>query len=251
MANKKVKKRDIQLTVIRDEGRIAKLGRVANFVNLAGFLILLSGMLVTFFAGQNQILLAYPIFSFIAGWLLLQWGLHLTHHYLRKPRPDQQLDVGVKKGRFAGRLYHFLLPASHLLLTEWGLTVLHPQYQSGKIEAQGETWKQTGIGFRRYFGREGLGNPSKEVTRQVKKLTAYLAKQLPDLPLDQVPIESVIVFTHADKKQLDVARSTIPAMHYTAVGSYLEKGKSKGKMAAERYAILQAAFDKMGETRVK
>ena len=98
---------------------------------------------------------------------------------MRRPRLDQVLDKAA--GKFArkdGRLYHYLLAAPHVLLLPVGVVVLVAKYQSGRISAKGDHWTQGGIGMRRFFGREGLGNPTREAEAQVAKMVAMIREDV-------------------------------------------------------------------------
>jgi hypothetical protein len=139
-------------------------------------------------------------------------------------------------------MYHYLLPAPHVLLTKAGPIVFVLKYQTGNIWAQDDKWKQTGIGFRRFFGQEGLGNPSREAETMVKGLAGYISKQAPEL--EEVPIGAMIVFTAKNIKNLEVSESSIPAMHFTKVKGFLrQKGQGESLPVAD-YKALQSAFDK-------
>ncbi len=246
MANKKVKKRDrvSQVLIFRDEQRVARLRRVAQIAGLVGLLILISGLVTTFTAGNDPRLLYYPVISLGIGWLLSQVGLYLTQRYVRDPRPDEVIDKAIRKGGVVGRLYHYFLPASHVLLTEWGAALIVAKHQSGQISVTDDKWRQSGIGLRRFFGQEGLGNPTRDAQSQLAKLARFIKKNAPDLAEEKIPVGAVILFTHADKKQLQLAGSSLPAMHHSELNNYLRKWLSGDKMPASLYAGLQGIFDK-------
>ncbi|GAG16226.1 unnamed protein product, partial [marine sediment metagenome] len=115
------------------------------------------------------------------------------------------------------------------------------KYQSGDISAYGDKWRQKGIGFRRFFGQEGLGNPAKETEKMVANLAGYIREHAPEV--EEVPIGAMIVFTSKDIKNLEVKESSIPAMHFSKVKGFLrQKGVSKSLPASEYEALLHA-FD--------
>ena len=123
-----------------------------------------------------------------------------------------------------------------------GVIVINAKYQIGKISVDGDKWKQSGIGLRKYFGQEGLGNPTKECERLISSMANYIRKNAPQVA--ELPMAPMIVFTTKEIANLDVANSSIPAMHYSKVKGYLRQQKSKLEpMPAEDYAALRAAFD--------
>ncbi|HSG15901.1 MAG TPA: nuclease-related domain-containing protein, partial [Anaerolineae bacterium] len=157
------------------------------------------------------------------------------------PRPDEVLDNAVKSVTRDGIMYHYVLPAPHVLLTPAGPIVFALKYQTGVISADGDKWSQKGLGFRRFFGQEGLGNPTKDAESMVKSLAGYISKQAPEI--EEVNIGAMIVFTSKNRDELDVKGSRIPAMHSSKVKGFLkQKGKGEPLPEAE-FEALRAAFD--------
>lgn len=227
------------MIIYRDEERIAKLKRRGQQVSIIGFLLLLGGFVLVFITVQYLIL--FQTLALVGGFGLTQYGLYLQHRYARSPRPDEVLDDAVKSVARDGIMYHYVLPAPHVLLTPAGPIVFALKYQTGVIRADGDKWSQKGLGFRRFFGQEGLGNPTRDAESMVKSLAGYIGRQAPEI--DEVPIAAMIVFTSKNKDELDVKGSRIPAMHYSKVKGFLkQKGKGASLSEAE-YDALRAAFD--------
>jgi hypothetical protein len=227
------------MKILRDEERIATLKKRSQQATLAGFLLLIAGFILVFLDVPN--LIFYQLMALLGGWILTQVGLYLGHRYLRSPRPDEVLDEAVRPVAREGRMYHYVLPTPHVLLMPAGPVVFNLKFQSGDITVQDDKWKQKGIGFRRFFGQEGLGNPTGETEKMVAALASYIRKHAPEI--EEVPIGAMIVFTSKDIKSLDVADSSIPAMHFSKVKGYLrQKGLGKS-LPNEDYQALLTAFD--------
>jgi hypothetical protein len=176
---------------------------------------------------------------------MAQIGTYLAHRYVRSPRPDEVLDKAVKPAAGNGRMYHFILPAPHVLLTPAGPIVFNLKFQNGEISYQDGKWKQRGIGMRRFFGQEGLGNPQQEVESMVKSLAAFIHKE--DPTIEEIPIGAMIVFTTETIKSLDVEGSEIPAMQAAKVRKFLRKEGLGKPLAPQTYQALQNIFDKAAE----
>lgn len=229
------------MIVLRDEKRIAQLARLGQYVSLAGLLVLVAGLLIIFFS-QNPNVFLFQLAALGVGFALSQVGLHLSHRYVRRPRIDQVLDKASGKfGRKDGRLYHYLLPAPHVLLLPIGVVVLVAKYQTGRISAQGDQWRQTGLGLRRYIGREGLGNPTREAEAMVAKMKAMLQEVAPSA---DIPVLPVIVFTTEKLEGLDVKESRIPATHFSKLSAVLRQQTQGLKpLPPGDYEAVRAAFD--------
>jgi membrane protein implicated in regulation of membrane protease activity len=231
------------MIIIRDENRIAKMKKRSQQATLVGFLFLIGGFVLVFMEVANLFL--FQLLALLIGWILSQVGIYLAHRYVRSPRPDEILDEAVKPAARQGRMYHFILPAPHVLLTKAGPVVFNLKYQSGDISADGDKWKQKGIGFRRFFGQEGLGKPTREVQTMIENMAGFIRKNAPEV--DEVPIGAMIVFTSKNIKNLDVADSTIPAMHFSKVKGFLkDKGKRK-PIPSSDYEAIKAAFDQAAD----
>ncbi len=227
------------MIILRDEDYIAKQKKRSQQASLVGFLFLLGGFVLVFINVQNLIL--FQLLALIAGFALSQYGIYLTHRFGRDPRPDQVLDDEVKKVVRDGRMYHYLLPAPNVLLTSAGPIVFVLKYQIGNISAHGDKWHQSGIGFRRFFGQEGLGNPTQEAEKMIAALAGYINKHAP--AIDEVPIGAMIIFTSKKIKNLDVAESSIPAMHFSKVKGFLRQKGFGDPLPKEKFDALQEAFD--------
>jgi len=235
------------MIIYRDEERIEKLKKRSRRVSLIGFLIMASGLVAYFLApslgefNERDVFL-YETASLVVGFGLVQYGLYLQHRYARTPRPDEVLDEALKSVAKDGVLYHYLLPAPQVLLTPAGPIVFVLKYQTGVIRADGDKWSQKGLGFRRFFGQEGLGNPTNESEKMIKSLAGFISHQAPDI--EEVPIGAIIVFTSKNRDELDVSGSRIPAMHYTKVKGYLRQQGKGAPLPQDQYDALRSAFDK-------
>ena len=228
------------MIILRDDARITRMKRLGQITSFLGMGILLAGLFLVFLPGTAN-LFFYQIVALFAGWMLSQIGIYLGNRYMREPRPDQVLDDVLKKAARDGRIYHYLLPAAHVLLIPTGIILFITKYQSGTISVEGDKWKQTGLGLRRFFGQERLGNPSREAALSVEAVASYLNKNAPSV--EEVPIAAMIVFTGKGNNNLDLKNSAIPAMHFTKVKGYLRQQKRETPMPEEDFVAIKAAFD--------
>jgi len=191
----------------------ARLGRVASFAGLA---VLVLGLVAS-------LSLQWLLVSFgclFVGFVLSQVGLYHANRWVKEPRPDQTLAKILKGLDDRYYLYNYVLKTPHVLLTPFGLCVINPKDQGGKIKCEGKKWRHE-AGWKqvilRFFGQEGLGNPTKEVGAEIERLRRFLAQRLPD---EEVPIEGVVVFT-SPQVDLDVENPAVPVLDGKQFKSFL------------------------------
>lgn len=232
------------MKVFRDEARIARMKSFSKYASLVGFLILVGGLVLGFVDPERYLFL--QVIALPLGWLLSQVGLYLAHRYLRSPRPDEVLDDALRTVARRGRMYHYLLPAPHVLLMPAGPIVFIAKFQPGDVSVEGDRWKQRGVSFlRKLFSQESLGNPTREAENAVKSLAAYINKEAPEV--EEVPIGAIIVFTAKNSGELDLDDSNIPAMHFTKLRGYFKQKANREALPGDEYQALRAAFDRKAQ----
>lgn len=230
-------------TVVVRNGDFVARRRVAGMVfSFLGIAILLGGMGITFFGDPvTSGVIAWT--SLPLGFLLSQVGLYFSHRYVRNPRPDERIDEAFKHIAKDGRMYHYVLPVPHVLLTPAGPIVVVAKFQSGNITVDEYSWKQTGLGLRRFFGQEHIGNPSKEAVYYIKVLAKYISQHVPSVAEKEIPMSAIIVFTTKEGGQLDLKGSAIPAMHYTKVKGFWRQRERDARLDLADYEAIREAFD--------
>ena len=245
------------MLILRDEKKVQRYKRISQILSVVGMVVLITG----FILGLRNIVGAQLI-SLAVGFMLSQVAVYMAHRYVRTPRPDQLLDDALRKSIKGGRMYHFLLPADHVLLTPSGPIIFHLKYQAGDMSVSKDSkgrdkWQQKKVGFFFcFFGQESLGNPTREAELLVEGLANFLRRQAPEVADQEIPIGVIIIFTHSlirkkdNNKEvrvpanLDLKASTFTAMHVSKLRGYLRSNRMGEPLPAETYAALQAAFDK-------
>lgn len=230
------------MVIIRDEQRIRRLKQIGTYFNFLGMGVLIAGLILPIIFSENERMLLFQLLAIPGGWLLSQVGIYLTHRYFRDPRPDEVLDQSLRSVAKDGRLYHFVLPAPHVLLTPSGPIVFTLKYQVGALSYSGGKWRQSGISLvRRLFGQEGLGNPERDAERDLQKLVRFLEKEVPGLP--EVPVGVMLVFT-SKGVTLEAEDSPITALHATKLKGMFKRTTQGPPLPEESYELLRAAFDR-------
>lgn len=231
------------MIVILDEQRVARLARLGQILSLAGLGALVLGLVILFIVPESELVFTYQLIALGVGFALSQIGLYYTHRYHRRPRMDEVLDKEVARAyRKNGRMYHYELPAPHVLLTPGAVILFVTKFQTGRITADGDNWQQAGLGLRGLFGQERLGNPTREAETMVTKMADFIAANAPSAK--DVPLLPVIVFTSDHIESLNVDNSRIPAMYHKKLPGYLrQQPEMRAQMNSAAYNELRAAFD--------
>ncbi|MCA9979733.1 MAG: hypothetical protein KDD89_02835 [Anaerolineales bacterium] len=238
------------MKIIRNEQHIRVRRFIAYTFSFAGMAVLLAGMGGLFLEPTSALVIWLPILALPLGYGLAQVGLYFSNRYVRTPRPDERLDESLQSVARDGRLYHFVLPAPHVLLTPAGLIALIPKFQIGDISVEGSKWKQTNVGFmRRMFGQEALGNPTAEAEYRVKQIAQFVSQNVEALREEELPIGAIIVFTSKAGGTLDLRESDIPAMHFTKLKGFWKQRQKDTPLPREKYEALRAALDKAAEEK--
>jgi len=182
-----------------NEKKIAFRKRVANIASLVGLGVLIGGMVITLQVHPDNprygLWVSIAFAALIIGFIAAQIGNHNLRRFAKRPRPDEVLDKALKGLDDNYAIYHWLLPADHVLLGPGGLFVIVIRDTKDPIIAKGTKWRQPFRITRIFglFGQEGLGDPVGEALDQAERLRQWLQKVDPDLVVD---IEPVVFFTH-------------------------------------------------------
>ncbi len=147
----------------------------------------------------------------ISGFAVAMIAVRVGNRYVRPPRQDLVLDKLLKGLDNKYALYHYFQPADHLLLTPSGMIAIHMQEQRGEISVRGGRWRQRPFWqrLRVFLGEAGLGNPFREVRRQLagtgEEMTAAMGQD------GAAPLEGIVVF-YSGKARLEVEKPEFPVV---------------------------------------
>jgi len=225
------------MRIIRNERRIRTLSFIGRYATLAGLLVLLASLVISFVKPEWVLLMLVCvtlgiILSVTGGYFADRYASPLAHH---------DALAGALKGLDDRHvLVQYVLPASHVVVEPGGCTAFAVKAQGGQVTCQDDgRWKhrQRGKFFRQFAGQEGLGAPHLEAELQARKLERWLARHLPDA---EVPVRAAIVFVNPDVT-LDASDSPVPAFYGKKVKAWLRgPGKLKPLPADVRRQLAEA-----------
>jgi hypothetical protein len=224
------------MRLVTNEKLIKRNAAIGRYASLAGLIVLVSGLVFNFIvppggtpnlpSEQLNALLSrpeaqfVPLITLVVGFLLSNLGIMYSNRWVRPPRPDEALDAALKGLDDRHVLYHYRLPAAHVLVAPSGVYALLPKRQGGAISFQDGKWKQTGHNrFLAFFGQDALGNPTAELAAEVAALEKFLAQKLPEV---EAPVKGIIVFTNVS---VTVAAddAPAPALHTKKLKEYIRR----------------------------
>lgn len=231
------------MEIVRNAARIRRYRLIANAASITGLAVLGVGLVLSF-QGNPTFFLAQWL-TLVIGILLWQVSLNFSHRYVRSPRPDEELDEALKGTSYKSILYHYALPANHVLLTRAGPILFIIKPQTGKIAVEGEhgdRWKLSGSLYRRIFGQQqALGNPTREAVGEVTALVNFIKEKAPEL--EELPVGAIIVFTAPQAMvTLDIDASRIPALHIDELKKFVNRQLGR-PLPPEQFKQLRAIFD--------
>ena len=188
-----------------------------------------------------QLLIYVPLLTLVVGFIVSSIGMYYVNRWGRSPRPDELLDRSLKGFGREYKLYHYALPAPHVLLAPNGPIVLIAKFEGGEFTVEGDRWRQRFSPMRvlGFMGREGLGNPTKDADYLVEKMRRFLEENNPEL--QEVPVSAVVVFT-AEKVVLNVGETRVPTLRAAKLKGYLRSQASR-PLPQETRQRLEALFD--------
>jgi hypothetical protein len=230
-----------KMKIIKNEKLINRNKQIGQWTSIGALVVLGVGMYVSF---NRTDLFAYSVAALLVGFTLTQIGMYMGNRYGRSPRPDEKLDAGLKGLQNEFVIYHYIAPASHLLIGPAGIWVLLPYHQRGQATFKKNRWHMSGGGFlqgyMRIFGQENIGRPEIEMDGEVNAVKKYLAKQMSESEIPE--INAMMVFT-SDGVEINAAEETpIPAMKLKEMKEFFRKKAKEKSLSATQLAAVKAAL---------
>lgn len=224
------------MQVVTNQGFVKTRGRLGRLASLLGFAILIGGLVLSF---QNNEMVFVAYIALIPGYAAIMYGNYATLRWGIKPRVDEIIGGALKSLDHKHYLFNYQgnLPAENLLLTPNGLVVLEvrPYVGEFQIDAKGRWHRKRGLaGWLLVLGEGALGNPTRDGARKAESVKQYLSDQLGPEVAAQVPVESVVVFTHPRAK-LTVENPDVAAALARDLRGQIKRPRDGARMPNETY----------------
>jgi Nuclease-related domain len=203
---------------IADTDKLERRAQIAQRLGIGGMILLVGGMVLLFWKPEPMANATQVAGALIpSGFILANIGIFLANRWLKRPRPEDVLDAGLKSLGRGNRIYHYLLPGDHVLLTPSGVVVFEVVALDGQFTYRNARWKKKFNLTRtlRFFVEQRLGDPIKRAQASAQEISGLIADSVPNA---SIPVEPMVVFT-SPIAEIEVDNPPIPI----AVGTKLNK----------------------------
>jgi hypothetical protein len=210
-----------------NEKLVKRNSRIGQITSLAALGILAVGLIITFKYPDKFV---YSLGALLIGFILSQVGIYYGNRWGRSPRPYEIINKSLKGLGREYTIYHYLTPASHLLVGPAGVWTILPFYQKGTVTYEKERWRAKGGGFlqgyMRIFGQENIGRPDLEAGAEMSAVKAFFEKKLPE-GIEVPEIKAALLFAHP-QVEIHAEDAPLPALTPKDLKEFM-RSKSKEK----------------------
>ena len=231
------------MRVNTNERFIERKTRLGKYCSLAGLAVLTGGMVINF---SKPDLFELSLLCLVAGFAIASIGAYNVSRWVKPPRGDEVLVKSLKGLSNKYRLYNYILPVPHILLTPFGLYVLHCKKVDGDITYRGNNkWHQKVDIKRRlklFFGAEQpIGKPTNELAADMGTLVNIFKRLLPD---EEIEINGAVIFTNSDVNLTREADDTVPILQAKEIKKFLiEEQKREDTWYTEKLNLIAETLD--------
>jgi hypothetical protein len=175
---------------------------------------------------------------------LVIFSVRMANNWVREPLAWTSLQKALKGLSSNAVLYHFIMPARHVLICPQGVYVLFPLFHDRPIIVRDDKWRMPGglltalISFMR---QENIGNPTADAQVEARRLQKFLDKIVPD---SGVTVNPLIVFTNPKARVAIEGEQNVPivftdAKEQTGLRDYLKSQRDAGHETLDQAQIDQ------------
>lgn len=227
------------MRIVTNENKITRGARLGKFGTLGGLGLLLAGLIVSL-AAKTTALLWLPFVCLLLGIVISSIGAANMNRWVRQPRADQALEQALKGFDDQYRLYNYVLPAPHVLLSPAGLFVITMMGQDGVIQFEGGKFRRNfSLGrIFRFMADEGLGKPFAEGDAQLQALRKLLDQHGAG---EGIEIQNVLVF-YNPRAQVSVMDPLRPVVTPKGLKRAIRR-QPEAKLPSAQYHQMQELFE--------
>ena len=236
------------MRVVINQRLVQRNRKIAQYAFFATLALLILGLFVTNAAPANPALLLAPLLVLPIAIIATMYSVRMANNWLRQPRPEEAMEQGLKGLGSRSVIYHYWMPAKHVLIAPQGVFTFTTRPQEGRFRVEGDRVKRAGGFFGKlliYFRQDTLGDPHREALKEAAKMQALIDQVAPD---SGITVQPAIVFT-SPAAVVEVVEPSIPVVHAEtkkrpSLKSFLREAKKQGEtttLSEEQIKALERA----------
>ena len=200
------------LTNARLAGRNRRFAQYMFFASLGVPMVGL--LLINVDMQSSAAFLISTILPFIVlplAYIVMIASIRMTNLWVREPRPEAALQVGLKGISNKSVLYNYIfMPVRHVLITPQGVFAITTRFQEGSFSVNGSEWQSNRKGTARLMTilrMDSIGNPTADAIKAKDRIEALLKDIAPG-----VTVKPLVVFVDP-KVAFTAVNPTVPVLH--------------------------------------
>lgn len=158
----------------------------------------------------NLYVLVMPILLLV-GLVSTVISVRMTNLWIRQPRPEEAIQIGLKGMSNKSVLYNYLhLPTRHVLICPQGVFAIVTRFQDGRFEVSDDKWKTRRSPLSRIFSMfrmDGIGDPVADANLAAKHIQTTFDEINPE-----IKVKPLIVFVDP-RVTLEIGTTSVPVLH--------------------------------------
>ncbi len=234
------------MRVVINQAKIKRNRQISHIL----FLVSLAGMGIGFFytwtADPNAQTSQISCFILPMLMLLTLISVRMANTWIREPRPEDVLEQSLKGLGQKYTIFHYLLPAPHVLVGPEGVYTLTTVWQEGQYAVKGKKWSGDGGIMRKVLGymrQDLLGNPFADATLEAQQVQRLLDKIVPG---SGVEVQPLVVFI-SPKVEVEIEDPMLPVLFADPKRKPSLREYLKAQAKSGRQTLSQADMDKLDE----
>ncbi|MBN1963645.1 MAG: hypothetical protein JW910_03290 [Anaerolineae bacterium] len=203
------------MRVAINERRVRRNRQIAQYSFFGTLGLLILGLFVINAAPPTNALFMFaPIIILPVAMGATLFSVRMANAWLREPQAHVAIQDNLKGLSRRSAVYHYLLPAKHVLITPQGVFIFIVRGQDGYFTYSDGRWSKRGGTFSAlttFFRQDGIGKPNEDAEREAAALQQLIDQIAPD---SGVQVEPTILFTSANA-EFEVEDNPIPVLHAT------------------------------------